>query len=250
MYRGLLGLPFPDEPLRIRADTQPFSILNTRTTGTNTVFSIFCGSTETLSLRRDAVLTLTGDSNVPAVVGGNSGFRPGSVALGYSFSGGTGVALCSDALGANTVVGGNATGLLLSSTARVRWTSGGLGSVQDLELYRDAANTLAQRNGTNAQTLRLYETFTDASNGAWFQVQAVSSRYEIGGRANGTGNVRPILLQHGTVTIANLPTASAAGAGARMVVSDALSPTFGATVASGGAVVIPVYSDGTNWRVG
>jgi hypothetical protein len=31
-------------------------------------------------------------------------------------------------------------------------------------LFEDANNTLAQRNGTNAQTKRLYGTFTDASN--------------------------------------------------------------------------------------
>jgi hypothetical protein len=37
-------------------------------------------------------------------------------------------------------------------------------SVQDIILCRDAANTFAQRNGTNAQTFRLYGTFTDASN--------------------------------------------------------------------------------------
>ena len=35
---------------------------------------------------------------------------------------------------------------------------------QDVVLARDAANTLAQRNGTNAQTSRIYGTFTDASN--------------------------------------------------------------------------------------
>lgn len=34
----------------------------------------------------------------------------------------------------------------------------------DLVLRRDAANTLAQRNGVNAQTVRTYGTFTDASN--------------------------------------------------------------------------------------
>jgi hypothetical protein len=33
-----------------------------------------------------------------------------------------------------------------------------------LVVTRDAANTLAQRNGTNAQTFRCYGTFTDASN--------------------------------------------------------------------------------------
>jgi len=34
----------------------------------------------------------------------------------------------------------------------------------DLSLFRDAADTLAQRRGVNAQTSRIYGTFTDASN--------------------------------------------------------------------------------------
>jgi hypothetical protein len=51
-------------------------------------------------------------------------------------------------------------------------------------------------------------------------------------------------------TVATLPSASTSGAGARSFVSDAASPTFGATVAGSGAVTVPVYSDGTNWKVG
>jgi hypothetical protein len=51
-------------------------------------------------------------------------------------------------------------------------------------------------------------------------------------------------------TVATLPSAATSGIGARSFVSDALAPVFGATVASGGAVKIPVYSDGTNWKVG
>ena len=50
--------------------------------------------------------------------------------------------------------------------------------------------------------------------------------------------------------VANLPSASASGAGARAFVTNALTPVFGATVVGGGAVAVPVYSDGTNWRVG
>ena len=42
-------------------------------------------------------------------------------------------------------------------------TSASRGAV-DLILARDAANTLALRNGTNAQTFNVYNTFTDASN--------------------------------------------------------------------------------------
>jgi len=51
-------------------------------------------------------------------------------------------------------------------------------------------------------------------------------------------------------TVATLPSASTSGIGARAFVSDALLPTFGSTVAAGGAVKTPVYSDGTNWKVG
>jgi hypothetical protein len=51
-------------------------------------------------------------------------------------------------------------------------------------------------------------------------------------------------------TVATLPSAVTAGAGARSFVTDATGPTFGATVAGGGAVNVPVYSDGTNWKVG
>jgi hypothetical protein len=45
-----------------------------------------------------------------------------------------------------------------------RWTSNWAndGTV-DLFLFRDAANTLAQRNGANGQTFRLYGTYTDAT---------------------------------------------------------------------------------------
>lgn len=52
------------------------------------------------------------------------------------------------------------------------------------------------------------------------------------------------------VTVANLPSAATAGAGARATVSDANATTFASTVAGGGANVVPVYSDGTNWKIG
>ena len=51
-------------------------------------------------------------------------------------------------------------------------------------------------------------------------------------------------------TVATLPSAVTSGKGSRSFVTDALAPVFGATVASGGATATPVYSDGTNWKVG
>lgn len=52
----------------------------------------------------------------------------------------------------------------LRSNGSLVWTVGDVDATIDLALERDAANILAQRNGTAAQTTRVYTTFTDASN--------------------------------------------------------------------------------------
>jgi hypothetical protein len=57
-------------------------------------------------------------------------------------------------------------------------------------------------------------------------------------------------FNQGTFTVATLPTAATAGAGARAFVTDANATTFASIVAAGGANGVPVYSDGTNWRIG
>lgn len=51
-------------------------------------------------------------------------------------------------------------------------------------------------------------------------------------------------------TVATLPSAATSGVGARSFVSDASGPVFEAIVVGSGAVTVPVYSDGTNWKVG
>jgi len=50
--------------------------------------------------------------------------------------------------------------------------------------------------------------------------------------------------------VANLPSAVAAGLGARAFVSDAQTTVFNATLLGGGVGKVPVFSDGTVWRVG
>lgn len=52
------------------------------------------------------------------------------------------------------------------------------------------------------------------------------------------------------VTVANLPAAATAGAGARAFVTDATSTTFNAALSGGGANSVPVFSDGSAWKVG
>jgi hypothetical protein len=51
-------------------------------------------------------------------------------------------------------------------------------------------------------------------------------------------------------TVTNLIAAGTVGAGARSFVTDATATTFASVVAGGGANGVPVYSDGTNWRIG
>ncbi len=57
-------------------------------------------------------------------------------------------------------------------------------------------------------------------------------------------------FNHGTLTVATLPTAATAGVGARAFVTDASATTFASVVAGGGLNKVPVYSDGTDWRIG
>ena len=55
------------------------------------------------------------------------------------------------------------------------------------------------------------------------------------------------------VAVAALPAAATAWAGARATVTDSnatLTAGIGAVVAAGGANVVPVFSDGTSWRIG
>jgi hypothetical protein len=64
----------------------------------------------------------------------------------------------------------------------------------ELQLIRDAANVLAHRNGVNAQGLRIYNTFTDASNWERLQLNWTSNIAEISTDSAGTGSFRELYL--------------------------------------------------------
>jgi hypothetical protein len=57
-------------------------------------------------------------------------------------------------------------------------------------------------------------------------------------------------IRNATYTVATLPAAGTVGAGTRAQVTDANATTFHSIVAAGGANSVPVFSDGTNWRIG
>ena len=88
-------------------------------------------------------------------------------------------------------------GFNLSSDRSILWSSTtSYGGTPDLILLRDAANTLGQRNGTNAQTFNIYNTFTSATNHERGFLRWSSNVFQIGTeKGSGGGTARALALQ-------------------------------------------------------
>ncbi len=151
----------------------------------------------------------------------------------------------------------------LRSTLRFGWASAGADGGQDLSLFRDAADTLAQRRTTNAQTFRCYGTYTDASNYVRASLSSTSTAVTLAAETAGTGaddiplnltaagtgtvKVNSVVEVAVSSTVAGLPTAPTVGMLTR--VTDATAPAVGSTVSGGGAAAALVWWNGSNWTV-
>lgn len=92
-------------------------------------------------------------------------------------------------------------GFRTSANAAFHWSnhaSNANTGTTDLILARDDAGVMAQRNSTNPQTFRLYNTFTDASNYERGFMRWSSNVLQIGTEAAGTGTLRGLNI--GTAT--------------------------------------------------
>src|SRR6266576_231892 len=91
---------------------------------------------------------------------------------------------------------GGAAGIRNTSVGEVSWTAsvGDSTAAPVVRLVRDANAILAQRDGTNAQTLRVYNTFTDASNyeRGVLDWTTTANTLTIGTEKAGTGSTRNI----------------------------------------------------------
>jgi len=90
----------------------------------------------------------------------------------------------------------------MASDSLLGWgsTSDGAAGI-DTILARDAAGTLAQRDGTNAQTFNIYETYSGGgANYSRMQLVATGASFEIVSQAAGTGTVRSLQLKSATGT--------------------------------------------------
>lgn len=112
-------------------------------------------------------------------------------ATGFSLQGGK---IRTSINGVDSVEFGNAYVWVKTSSASIQ-----LGASADVVLNWGAADTLHQRRGTNQQAYQLFETYTDASNGAWlqFSYNAGGTQWFVLTNQNGTGSARALTL--GTV---------------------------------------------------
>jgi len=196
------------------ANTTPLVSLTGTWNTTGVAQGILLNITDTASNSASKLLELQ--------TGGTSRFvvrKDGAISLGTDHVSPTGLSLSTGALGnaIQTSVSGAAYFLVAASRVNLPaasvfgWVSGtGLQNVADTILARDAANTLAQRNGTNAQTFRLYGTYTDASNGRRLDITSTTAGiFTLTATGNGTGATgnllkltQPILLPASSVTLA------------------------------------------------
>lgn len=109
-----------------------------------------------------------------------------------------------------------------------------LGTSADVFLTRDAANTLAMRNGTAAQKFSVYNTYTDASNyeRGVFDWAGTANTLRIGTEAAGTGTVRNIQLVAGSNSVT-----ATVGASNLLTLNGGL--TTGGAFISGGNIQLP-----------
>lgn len=214
--------------------------------GTSTITS---GATTRILYDNAGVLgeyTITGTGTVVAMQ-----TSPAFTTPSLDVATGTSLALGGATIGSNALAvtgtsnfSGNIT---QGSTAALLWST-------DLSLFRDAANTLAQRNGASAQVFNIYNTYTDASNYEVGKFRWFSNTLFVGTDFNGTGVARVLtLMTQGTARwtvdtsgnfIANTDNSVDIGASGAtrprtlyLGTTDATSTSTGALVVAGGGVV-------------
>ena len=127
----------------------------------------------------------------------------------------------------STFAAGAYTGMQYEMTGGV--LSWGLTS-QDIVLRRDAANTLAQRNGTNAQTSRIYNTYTSATNFERLNFRWSGNTAFIGTeKGSGGGTARDLVLETDGTERVRINTAGNLTASGTLAVTGASTLTGGAT---------------------
>jgi hypothetical protein len=133
----------------------------------------------------------------------------------------------------NLTPGGN---LVVGTITPERVISFIAGGVNDTEIVQVIANT----------GISVYRSISSTGN----IIAGNISTLETGGNITGNTVTAATALVTTATTVDNLPSAVAAGPGARSFVIDSNTITFYSNVGNAGSNSVPVFSDGTSWRVG
>ena len=182
------------------------------------------GGVSRFRVRKDGIVVVGNNASFSGDASGKLIIRPSS---------GSGFANCA------------AQGFHANTTGVIGFTPTSPDGTPDTVLVRDAANTLAQRNGTNAQTTRIYDTYTSATD---YHRLAIATA-----RATATA------MSGASVTLTDIIPAGAVVVGVTCKVTTAITGAtsfdlgtatdadrFGAAI----AIALGTTSDNRNWTSG
>ena len=278
---GTASLPISGNGATITASTPLVSGTQTWSNVATTFTAVKMDVTDTASASASLLMDLQVGSSSKFSVGktGNVKASNGTAAIPAYGMGTIGI-YTRASVRLNFAIGGSDAGielgpslLALQNTGEINWTSGALpSSGPDLYLTRrgtanlrlgaaDAATPVAQtlsvqsRTGTDAAATAYPFTITGSQGtGTGAGGSIIFQVAPAGGTSNAVQNtlatamvidsVKTVRLGTG-YTVATLPAAGTAGR--RTYVTDATAPTFLGALIGGGAVVCPVFDNGTAW---
>jgi len=255
-------------------------------TGSVTTTAATIENTSTGASATNIALTLTASGATTAntalnVTAGNAAFaaqvNADGLRVGDTTTASSKQVRVSDGSNVKILASANTPAMWLGSNVPVQWDSNtAAGNTADLWLFRLTTASLRQGNANNATPVANLFTIGESSRGGTDSNVAGANGTVQSGLGTGTGTLSTLILRSpiaaasgttaqtyatgltvigGTAkmtsyTVATLPAAATVGAGARAFVTDAMAPVFGSAVTGGGAVGVPVYSDGSTWLVG
>ncbi len=164
--------------------------------------------------RTDAANTFTGTQTIPlAQIGDGTVSAP---SMAFSSEANTGFYRSAAGQMAMSILGTqhllySANGPIINAGAvNSGYRMGATVGASDVTIGRDASDTVAQRRGTNAQTYRVYNTFTDSSNYERLGITWSGNAVTIATEAAGTGSVRALNIINPTIGSSSLSLTSGA----------------------------------------
>ena len=216
-----------------------FNATDTASAAASLLMDLQVGGASRFKVSKDGNLTSTGTVTFQNTTNSTTAWRVLNAAgtsiadvdtTNRTFSAGAGSFAVSVATGVTSLYNNGALG----------WTNAGTALTSlDLSLFRDAADTLAQRRTTNAQTFRIYNTFTDASNYERGKMEWASNVLRIGTEKAGTGTARELQLQTDGVTrltVSTTGTVTVAATGASFVCNGSVTGTQGFNIGNGNSI--------------